>query len=135
MNTDVEVDWKKTFNELALLEEFCQAAAEKLQEAITQEALDALMQNMGEIQQKYGALDHGSLLKVKKNGPETLGYETSSKIYLKFVESADYNTGIIAPFMNAASSGRFMPENSDVHAIRNLAEKYGLKNIQSLLPS
>jgi hypothetical protein len=121
---------RDSFNELAMLEKIYNQWAASVREDLPPEAVEALIATNPT--ERYGALDQSAFQNVKDKGPETRGYEESSRLYLKFLKNADFNMGILLSFI--AKPLAFLTVGDKPDELKFLAQKYQLDNIQKLLP-
>lgn len=125
-------NWQKTFNDLAKLADVYEAFGEKFRENPPEGVVEAFAAAVTE--SDYTALDHSAYHNVRKVGADVVGYEESSRRFLKFLKSSDPNLDLMLTITEPATLKPFLPEIENPGAIRALAARYELKGLQKLLP-
>jgi hypothetical protein len=127
----MEQDWKTTFNELAKLETVFRSAADKICPLMTDEHYAIIRNN--KTPDDLTEMETYKLCKIDLHGPQEAGYEEASRLQLKVLRKSDLSLGIIFSLLPATDQP--LTGVNDVAEIHGLSEKYGLKNIQKLLPN
>jgi hypothetical protein len=126
----LDTSLKDTFNELAALEEFMREFASAIPIRIKLRSAPALIAYKRS--DEYTAIVESRIRAVKRNGPESEGYEEAARLLKIFLHHADENTGIIMQIVGKERLASYTPKNN-LAEIKSLAARHNLNTLQKLL--